>query len=56
MFLRYQVFQVFVIFSVLALAVSDSLSKEKYKAMKEKYKAMNDKNNNVPEEIQRAQK
>ena len=29
MFLRYQVFQVFVMFSALALAVSDSLSKRK---------------------------
>ena len=43
MFLRYQFLQAFVISSVLALTVSDCVSKEKYKAMKNKYKETNNK-------------
>jgi len=38
MFLRYQVLQVFIIFSALALAVSDSVAKERYKEMQGKKK------------------
>ena len=43
MFLRYQVLQAFVISSALALAVSDCVPKEEYKAMKNKYKESNKK-------------
>jgi len=43
MFLRYQVLQVFVMFSAIALAVSDCAAKEKFKVKKEKFKEMKEK-------------